>query len=138
MDRVSLELGQAVTREVLGYYQLVVLARTKHCLLRGGRLPEAKRLADLETRILAYLEILGLTRRFVEEDPQLSDDPAFSRYLTTMNQAKVSLIRRLRPVAHANRAAEVRRALARSPLRSPSVSGRVGSQSMTAASQENA
>ncbi len=138
MDRVSVELGQAVTSEVLGYYQLVVLARTKHCLLRGGRLPEAKRLAEMETRILANLEILGLTRQFMEEDPKLSNDPAFSRYLTTMNQAKVSLIRRLRPVAHANQASEVRRALARRPLRSPSVSGRVGFQSVNTAFRESA
>jgi len=138
MDQRSLELGQAVTREVLDYYQLVVLARTKHCLLRGGRVHEAQRLADLETKLLANLEVLEMSRMFIDGDPHAHDDPVLSRYLSTMNQTKASLIRRLRPVAQANQAAAIRRVLSRRRRRRASADGKIGARSISASSWETA
>lgn len=111
MNGVPLEPGQAADLVVHWYRELVVLARTKHCLLRAGRLSDAVRLADQETQILAHLAMLDLSRRLVMS--QLPNGPAPTRYLRATELAKASLIRRLRPVARANQA--LKRAIGSSP-----------------------
>ncbi len=111
MNGVPLESGQAADLVVHWYRELVVLARTKHCLLRAGRLPDAVRLADQETQILAHLAMLELSRRLVTS--HLPNGPAPTRSLRAMELAKASLIRRLRPVARANQA--LKRAIGPSP-----------------------
>ncbi len=106
-DGLPRELAHAADREVYCYQQLVVLARMKHCFLRAGRWPEAVRLADLESQILAHLEVFELTRRGLVAEHL--GNPALARALHAMDQARAALIRRLRPLTRANRAMQRRR-----------------------------
>lgn len=107
MRKDPLELEHALAREVRYYRQLVVLARTKHCLLRSGRSTEAALLADVESHLLAHLEVLEVTRRdFVRHH---LDDSVRTDALRTMEQAKAALIRQLRPVTRANRTIDIHR-----------------------------
>jgi hypothetical protein len=92
----------------LSYYRcLVVLARTKHFLLRAGRQPDAVRLADIESQLLAHLELLEVTRRDLVRRNLPNALPTDA--LQTMEQTKAALIRRLRPIARANRTFDVHR-----------------------------
>lgn len=100
-------LERLLEYELSYYRRLVVLARTKHCLLRAGRQPEAVRLADIESQLLAHLELLEVTRRdLVRRNLR---DALRTDALHTMQQTKVALIRRLRPIARANRTLDVHR-----------------------------
>ncbi len=109
MDMLPRELVHTVNRELDCCHQLLVLARIQHCLLRQRRWSAARRLALREAYLLGQLETLGRMRgRLLAETPS---EASISQYLWRMQARRASLVRRLRPVARANRAMETRSVL---------------------------
>lgn len=120
-------LERLLEYELSYYRRLVVLARTKHCLLRAGRQAEAVRLADIESRLLAHLELFEVTRRDLVR--RNLPDALPTAALHTMELTKVALIRRLRPIARANRTLNVHRIDATRAARLSAVGERMLSRS---------
>ncbi len=103
------ELMHTVDREMVCYRQLLVLARTRHCLLRQRHWSSAARVADREAQVIGQLR--ELETRLSHLIAQRRLDPEVAHYLRVTHGRRAMLVRRLRPIVRANHALEMRHLL---------------------------